>query len=249
MKRPFVRPICSVKKLIAVSFLILGPIFPFAIRAQEQVYDPAVTQVPDNAQFKNWWISLSVDIGMPYSGMTQDPYNYPKFDLSGNGTFWYDLIANLSFGITPIKVSSRFGVGFSLTASAARSYGNNQEVPGYWDLFFFIPIYVDPVMLHYSGTWIALSPMLSVRFGIKSARFRIKSGPYVNIGIGPSLWKYITMSYEDINDDIDMTSDFPSMKGATGITLATLLQINWAMGNLEIGTNGPDLFLGMGISI
>jgi hypothetical protein len=238
-----------VKNSIVILVLILTLGFPTAITAQKQTNDTVTTQLAENYQFKVWWISLSIDWGKPIRGMIVDSSNYPIFDLSGQGTSWNSVILDLVLGFTPFKVSSKIALGFLTTAIMGFSFSDNgkDNGTGYWPI---PPVSYDVTYSYsYFGMWWAISPMFV-------SRFAIKPKVYLNIGVGPSFWEYGHMDYDVEttellgssmeNAEIPSLKDLSSLKGASGVYLATLFQLSWEWFNLEVSITGPDFFLGIG---
>ncbi len=209
----------------AISLVILATAFP------------AVTPVYA-LDFRGSWICLSIDYGAPIRGMVRDPVNGSRFDYSGQGTSWNDGSGSLTIGWTPFMVSPTIGLGFSIRGSAALSLGDNGEVDRYSDPIPLTNYRYNEGNLGfiYLGTWASVSPMLT-------ARLLLRSDVYVNIGAGPTFWKYLSMDYKGMEYDDDLLDD------AVYASFAAMAQVSIGWFYAELGVSGPDFQIGLGFSI
>ena len=191
-----------------------------------------------NAQTKNWWCTVSFDFATPFTGMTLNSNTYFP-NIYGNKSAFLDMGLGISGGYTPWHLSPTIGFGFMGKVEISVALAN------YGSFSISSPYYGTlPVQSYfYLGSWIGFSPM-----GV--FRFQIGRDSYINLGVGPSFWKYTDMGIYTLNAFGYAAADAPlsSFDGTSGVSPAVYSSISFGWFIIELGLTGPDFFAGLGVS-
>jgi len=231
----------------ALSFADLSPSTPIAPVAP--ALTPAPAPIPTPAPlapivFKDWWIGMSLDAGLPYTG------EISKMDVatrnSGGTAFTADAILNFDVGYTPFQISKEVGFGFMARMSLGLSYTDLGTYSAGMNYFDNYGNYLGSTYYQDSfyglATWIGLTPMLT-------ARFQMGRNDYLNLGIGASYYSYTSCGEYDTNGNV--SQDIPINGPAWyGWTPAFLIQMGIGNGaTIELGLTGPDIHVGFGFAL
>jgi len=174
---------------------------------------------------RDLWVSLTLNFGTPVTGMTtNDAVYFP--DVNGEKTKFLDGGPSISAGFTPLLLSSTTSFGFMGRFSGSYVHADGESN---WSGSF-----------SYSGIWVEFSPMVCLRFQVNRDWF-------INLGAGPSFWKYGAMALDDGGVVYPMPY-ISSFDGSSGVSPAVYFSINFGWNTIEIGLTGPDVFAGWGVT-